>query len=166
MTKTIIPSTTLKSQYLQRNLKIGAIYKDPVNNFKYIVEERELNGLISKIAQPYFGSEEGLGLDDVPEKPKMQNPKKHNVMKAFKQKIEQLEALNKQLLDSLTVGKNSYDQIKELLGENVYYDAHEEFYLLSNGILFQLPKSKLKQDQDSMGEMGEERDAARIRMGK
>ncbi len=126
MTKTIIPSTTLKSQYLQRNLKIGAIYKDPVNtNFKYIVEEREVNGLISKIAQPYFGLEEGLDLDDVPEKLiKMQNPKKHNVMKAFKQKIEQLEALNKQLLDKLTVGKTSYDQIKELLGENVYYDMH------------------------------------------
>ncbi len=69
MTKTIIPSATLKSQYLQRNLKIGAIYKDPVNtNFKYIVKEREVNGLISKIAQPYFGSEEGLDLDDVPEK--------------------------------------------------------------------------------------------------
>ena len=93
MTKTIIPSTTLKSQYLQRNLKIGAIYKDPVNtNFKYIVEERELNGLISKIAQPYFGSEEGLDLDDVPEKLiKMQNPKKHNVMKAFKQKLNNLK---------------------------------------------------------------------------
>ncbi len=42
-------------------------------------------------------------------------------MKAFKQKIEQLEALNKQLLDKLTIGKTSYDQIKELLGENVYY---------------------------------------------
>ncbi len=113
MTKTIIPSTTLKTQYLQRNLKIGAIYKDPVNHFKYIVKERELNGLISKIAQPYFGSAEGLDLDDVPEKLiKMQNPKKHNVMKAFKQKIEQLEALNRQLLDRLTVGKTSYDQIR------------------------------------------------------
>ena len=56
MTKTIIPSTTLKTRYLQRNLKTGAIYKDPVNNFKYIVEEQEVNGLISKIAEPYFGS--------------------------------------------------------------------------------------------------------------
>jgi hypothetical protein len=71
-------------------------------------------------------------------------------MKAFKQKIEQLEALNKQLFDRLTVGKTSYDQLKELLGENVYHDASEENCLLSNGIVFQLPKSKLKEGQDCM----------------
>jgi len=68
MVKTIIPSSTLKSKYLQRHLKTGSVFIDPTNHFKYIVEEQLLSGgILTKVAKAYFGLEEGVELVDVPD---------------------------------------------------------------------------------------------------
>jgi hypothetical protein len=63
-------------------------------------------------------------------------------------KIEQLEILNKQLMSKIVVGKTSYEQIQELLCHDILYceTDDEEHYL----VVFQLPKSKLKQGEECM----------------
>ena len=151
MAKTIIPSTTVKSQYLQRNLKLNSIFIDPCNGFKYKVEEREQNGTISKVATYYSGSEDGLEID-VPEKyRKLQNVKRCTPLHSMRLKIDQLETLNKQLMSKIVVGQTSYEQIQELLGHDILYcETDDGHYLLNWGVVFQLPKSKLKQGEDCM----------------
>jgi hypothetical protein len=113
--KLTIPSTTVKSRFL-KTLPVGTIYKDPRNGHSYIIEEKKINECLSKTGVPYIGSDAPIEIQ-VPDKyMKLDNPKRANIMALMKDKLNQLESLNRELMCKLDV-KSRYQQIKELMGD-------------------------------------------------
>ncbi len=103
-------STTVKSRFLQ-TLPVGTIYKDPRNGHSYIIEEKKINECLSKTGVPYIGSDAPIEIQ-VPDKyMKLDNPKRANIMALMKDKLNQLESLNRELMCKLDV-KSRYQQIK------------------------------------------------------
>ena len=84
--KLIIPSSNVKVKFL-RTLPISTILC-----YKYRVEDRAINRTLTKEASPYLGEFEGFGIN-VPD-----HLLRFNIMSGLNQKIQELEALNKQLL--------------------------------------------------------------------
>jgi hypothetical protein len=109
--KLTIPSSNVKVKFL-RTLPISTIFVDPVNCYKYRVEEKAVNGTLTKEANPFLGEEAGIEINVPDHLLKAKNPKRYNIMSGMKkrisefedtiagmkQKIQELEALNKQLL--------------------------------------------------------------------
>jgi hypothetical protein len=116
--KLTIPSTTVKSRFL-KTLPVGTIYKDPRNGHSYIIEEKKINECLSKTGVPYIGRDAPIEIK-VPDKyMKLDNPKRANIIALMKDKLNQLESLNRELMCKLVV-KSRYQQIKELMGERKY----------------------------------------------
>jgi hypothetical protein len=81
----------IKSRFL-KTLPVGTIYKDPRNGHSYIIEEKKINECLSKIVVPYIGPIE----IQVPDKyMKLNNSKRANIMALMKDKLNQLESLNR-----------------------------------------------------------------------
>ena len=100
--KLTIPSTTVKSRFL-KTLPVGTIYKDPRNGHPYIIEEKKINECLSKTGVPYIGSDAPIEIQ-VPDKyMKLDNPKRANIMALMKDKLNQLESLNRELMCKLDV---------------------------------------------------------------
>ncbi len=119
--KLTVPSSTVKCKFL-KTLSLGTVYKDPRNNKVYQVQERKIGNSYSRIAVPYFGSDEPLELS-VPDKlMKAENPERANIMSVMKQKLCQLEKLNSQLMCKLDL-KARFDQIQELLDGEKYHET-------------------------------------------
>ena len=131
-----IPSTSVKSRFL-KTLAVGSIFKDPRNNYSYIVGEKKVNGTLLKISSAYFGSEEPV-IIDVPDKyMKLDNPKRANIMTIMKDKMIQLEKLNADLMTKLNV-KSKYSQIKELMCDRKYFENDKDIFCVQDGIVFQM----------------------------
>jgi hypothetical protein len=145
MISMIIPSTTVKSRFL-KTLPVGTIYKDPRNNHVYIIEEKKINECLSKIGTPYLGSEPCIEIQ-VPDKyMKLDNPKRANVLSLMKEKLNQLESLNKDLLTKLDV-KSRYQQIKQLMGERKFYETERDIYCVGDEcIVYQMRITESKEE--------------------
>jgi len=141
----INPSTTVKSRFL-KTLPVGTIYKDPRNNHVYIIEEKKVNECLSKIGTPYLGSEPCIEIQ-VPDKyMKLDNPKRANVLSLMKEKLNQLESLNKDLLTKLDV-KSRYQQIKQLMGERKFYETERDIYCVGDEcIVYQMRITESKEE--------------------
>ena len=118
--------------------------------YKYRVEERQHNGTLVKEANPYLCELEGIEINVPADLLKSKNPKRFNIMSGMKEKIEglkkkiqELEALNKQLLATCSpTDKMEINQSK--LGDKRYLETDENSYLLDNGLVVQLPKKRMK----------------------
>jgi len=116
--KLTIPSTTVKSRFL-KTLPVGTIYKDPRNGHSYIIEEKKIN------------SDAPIEIQ-VPDKyMKLDNPKRANIMALMKDKLNQLESLNRELMCKLDV-KSRYQQIKELMGERKYFETERDIFCVGD----------------------------------
>ena len=137
MTRVVIPSTSVKSKFL-KTLPINTIYKDSENCHKYIIQEKQSNVSLIKAAVPYFGIEDAIDINPPAELLKQKNPKSE-----MKKKIAELEALNKQLL--ATCGPvDKMEIIQSKLGDKRYLETDQDTYLLDNGLVFNLPKKRMK----------------------
>jgi hypothetical protein len=131
----VIPSCSLRSKYI-RTIPINQVILDPVNNFKYIIEEkRSNNNTLSKVASPYFGDEEPLILEVSDENLKIANPKRFNPSVLMKNRIAELEdkvvLLNKHLTSS-----SKYERIKYYLGDEKYHSDGKYLYTARDGIVY------------------------------
>ncbi len=111
--KLTIPSTTVKSRFL-KTLPVGTIYKDPRNGHSYIIEEKKINECLSKTGVPYIGSDAPI-----------------NITALMKDKLNQLESLNRELMCKLDV-KSRYQQIKELMGERKYFETERDIFCVGD----------------------------------
>lgn len=128
--KLTIPSTTVKSRFL-KTLPVGTIYKDPRNGHSYIIEEKKINECLSKTGVPYIGSDAPIEIQ-VPDKyMKLDNPKRANIMALMKDKLNQLESLNRELMCKLDV-KSRYQQIKELMGDRKYFETERDIFCVGD----------------------------------
>ena len=117
-----------------------------IYNTFYIIEEKKINACLSKIGTPYLGSEPCIEIQ-VPEKyMKLDNPKRANVLSLMKDKLNQLESLNKDLLTKLDV-KSRYQQIKQLMGERKYYETERDIYCVGDEcIVYQMRITESKEE--------------------
>ena len=100
----------------------------------YKVEERIQNNCLSKIAVPYHGDEQPMELEQVEEKHlKLANPKRHNVNLLLKNRISELEEKVEQLNSKLS-NRSKYEQIKQHLNGDIYYEGPKYLYSIQDGI--------------------------------
>jgi hypothetical protein len=131
-----IPACNLRSKYI-RTIPINQVITDPVNGLKYIIEEKRLsNGSLSKVATPYFGTDEGLQLLEVDQHHlKIANPRRCNPSILMKNRIAELEdkvtLLNNQLSSS-----SKYEQIKNYMGDEKYHTDEKYLYTARDGIVY------------------------------
>lgn len=147
--KLTIPNSRVKVKFL-KTLPIHTIFLDPVTCYKYRVEERQHNGTLVKEANPYLGDGEGIEINVPADLLKAKNPKRFNIMSGMKekitelkQKIQELETLNKQLLATCSP-TDKMEIIQSKLGDKRYLETDENSYLLDNGLVVQLPKKRMK----------------------
>ena len=77
---------------------------------------------------------------------KLDNPKRANVLSLMKEKLNQLESLNKELLTKLDV-KSRYQQIKQLMGERKYYETERDIYCVGDEcIVYQMRITESKEE--------------------
>ena len=142
--KLTIPSTTVKSRFL-KTLPVGIIYKDPRND---IIEEKKINECLSKTGVPYIGSDAPIEIQ-VPDKymyMKLDNPKRANIMALMKDKLNQLESLNRELMCKLDV-KSRYQQIKELMGERKYFETERDIFCVGDEcVVYQMRVTDSKEE--------------------
>jgi hypothetical protein len=125
--------------------------------FKYIVQEKQSNGSLIKVAVPYFGIEDAIDINPSAEMIKKRNPVRFNIMSQMKKRIAQLEALNKQLLaecgplDKMTMIQA---KLESKQGDKRYLETDQDSYLLDNGLVFQLPKKRMKNQEGNNQEGG------------
>ena len=62
---------------------------------------------------------------------KLDNPKRANIMALMKDKLNQLESLNRELMCKLDV-KPRYQQIKELMGDRKYYETERDIFCVGD----------------------------------
>lgn len=146
--KLVIPSSSVKSKYL-KTLPIGTVFQDPTNTFKYKVEEKKVNNTMAKVAVPFLGPEEGIAIQVPTALLKMVNPQRHNIMSGMKEKISSLEAINAQLTSRLKA-RDKYSQIKDILGDKKHVETDTDIFYLEKGIVFQVPKSKIDDEDDCL----------------
>jgi hypothetical protein len=130
--KLTIPSTTVKSRFL-KTLPVGTIYKDPRNGHSYIIEEKKINECLSKTGGTPVIHRQRCPIEiQVPDKyMKSDNPKRANIMELIKDKLNQLESLNREFMCKLDV-KSRYQQIKELMGERKYYETERDIFYVGD----------------------------------
>ena len=77
---------------------------------------------------------------------KLDNPKRANVLSLMKEKLNQLESLNKDLLTKLDV-KSRYQQIKQLMGERKYYETERDIFCVGDEcIVYQMRITESKDE--------------------
>ena len=105
-----------------------------------------MNECLSKIGTRYLGSDPCIEIQ-VPEKyMKLDNPKRANVLSLMKDKLNQLESLNKELLTKLDV-KSRYQQIKQLMGERKYYETERDIFCVGDEcIVYQMRITESKEE--------------------
>lgn len=128
------PSCNLRSKYI-RTIPINTVIIDPVNKHKYFIEERKLNNSLVKVTTPYFGSDGGIELEVEQEHLKLANPKRANPSIIMKNRINELEAKVSELNKHLST-QSTYQQIKNLLNSETYYDDRKYLYTARDGIVF------------------------------
>ncbi len=80
---------------------------------------------------PYIGSDAPIEIQ-VPDKyMKLDNPKRANIMALMKDKLNQLESLNRELMCKLDV-KSRYQQIKELMGDRKYFETERDIFCVGD----------------------------------
>ena len=133
-----IPATSLRSKYL-KSLPINTVYLDK-NGHKYQVQEKRINQTLTKVGANYFGDEQPIDLpDDLdPKHLKSQNTNRISIMTIMKERLTQLENLNKELLQRLDV-KSKMKQIQELAG-NRYVENEKYILRVQHGIVFAVKK--------------------------
>jgi hypothetical protein len=108
--KLTIPSTTVKSHFL-RTLAINTIYKDPRNSQLYQIQEKKLGNSYVKSAIPYFGTDDYIQLEDIPDKClKQENTVRGKIMTTMKQRISQLEFQTSAGMDQKSAGMDQNQQ--------------------------------------------------------
>ena len=130
----VIPSSTLRSKYI-RTIPIGSVIKDPLNGHSYIVEEKKLNNALSKVASPYFGDTEATEITVEEEHLKLVNPKRANVNALMKNRINELEA-KVQELNSQLGSRSKYEQIKNLMNGEEFFEDEKYLFTIGNGIVY------------------------------
>jgi hypothetical protein len=130
-----IPNSSLRAKYL-RKLPYNSVFKDPVNSLLYRVEEGIQNNCLSKVAVPYHGDDqEPIELEEVEEKHlKLANPKRHNVNLLLKNRISELEEKVEQLNSKLS-NRSKYEQIKQHLNGDIFYEGPKYMYSIQDGII-------------------------------
>lgn len=74
-----------------------------------------------------FGSDDPIEIQ-VPDKyMKLCNPKRAIIMALMKDKLNQLESLNRELMCKLNV-KSRYQKIKELMGDRKYFETERDIF--------------------------------------
>jgi hypothetical protein len=135
-----IPSSTLRSRYI-RTIPIGTVVKDPVNGHAYIIEEKKLNNnTLVKVATPYNGIEPSIELTVDEHHLKIINPKKANVNMNLKNRITELEE-KVSMLHSQLKSQSKYEQIKNLMNDDEYYEDERYLYLVKDGIVWPIKKN-------------------------
>ena len=77
---------------------------------------------------------------------KLDNRKRANVLSLMKEKLNQLESLNKELLTKLDV-KSRYQQIKQLMGDRKYYETERDIYCVGDEcIVYQMRITESKEE--------------------
>ena len=80
---------------------------------------------------PYVGSDAPIEIQ-VPDKyMNLDYPKRANIMALMKDKLNQLESLNRELMCKLDV-KSRYQQIKELMGEHKYFETERDIFCVGD----------------------------------
>lgn len=130
----VIPSSTLRSKYI-RTIPIGSVIKDPLNGHSYIVEEKKLNNALSKVASPYFGDTEPTEIIVDEKHLKLVNPKRANVNALMKNRINELEA-KVQELNSQLGSRSKYEQIKNLMNGEEFFEDEKYLFTIGNGIVY------------------------------
>jgi hypothetical protein len=111
---------------------------DPVNKQKYVIEERKLqNNSLAKVASPYFGDEDGIEVQVEEQYLKLANPKRANPSLIMKHRIAELEAKVMELNQHLST-KSIYEQIKNYMNGEIYFDDRKYLYSARDGIVFAL----------------------------
>jgi hypothetical protein len=142
-----IPSTTVKSKYL-KSLPISTVFRDPRNDYSYQVIERDNNSTLSKAAVPYLGKQEPITIS-VPDKYlKLENPKRANIMAVMKQRIAELEQMNKQLAKAKH--KSTYNKIKKALGDNRYFETGTKIFIIAHGVVYPLKKKHFSSTEEAL----------------
>ena len=142
-----IPSTTVKCKYL-KSLPISTVFRDPRNDYSYQVVERDNNSTLSKTAVPYLGKEESIKID-VPDKYlKLENPKRANIMAVMKQRISELEQMNKQLAKANH--KSTYHKIQKALGDNRHFETDTKIFIISHGVVYPLRKKHYSSTEEAL----------------
>ena len=142
----IIPSTAVMSKFL-KTLPINSIYVDPINSHKYIVEEKEHNGTLLKVANPYLGPEDGITINPPNELIKSQNVTRSNPMTRMKERISFLENQVKELLEKESSPTMSmYSHLNNMVGKDKYKEFDNDLFKLDNGVIFHLTKDRTKGD--------------------
>jgi ribosomal protein S18 len=142
-----IPSTTVKSKYL-KSLPISTVFRDPRNDYSYQVVERDNNSTLSKTAVPYLGKEESITID-VPDKYlKLENPKRANIMAVMKQRISELEQMNKQLAKAKH--KSTYHKIQKALGDNRHFETDTKIFIIAHGVVYPLRKKHYSSTEEAL----------------
>ncbi len=72
---------------------------------------------------------------------KLDNPKRANIMALMKDKLNQLESLNRELMCKLDV-KSRYQQIKELMGERKYFETERDIFCVGDEYQMRITDSK------------------------
>jgi hypothetical protein len=62
---------------------------------------------------------------------KLDNPKRANIMALMKDKLNQLESLNRELMYKLDI-KSRYHQIKELMGDRKYFETEKDIFCVGD----------------------------------
>ena len=133
-----IPATSLRSKYL-KSLPVNTVYLDN-NGHKYQVQEKRINQTLTKVGVNYFGDEQPIELpDDLdPKHLKQQNTNRISIMTIMKERLTQMENLNKELLKKLDV-KSKMKQIQEMAG-NGYIENEKYIFKVQHGIVFAVRK--------------------------
>ncbi len=105
------------------------------NGHKYQVQEKRINQTLTKVGVNYFGDEQPIELpDDLdPKHLKQQNTKRISIMTIMKERLTQMENLNKELLKKLDV-KSKMKQIQEMAG-NGYIENLKYIFKVQHGII-------------------------------
>jgi hypothetical protein len=142
-----IPSTTVKSKYL-KSLPISTVFRDPRNDYSYQVVERDNNSTLSKSAVPYLGKNEPITIDVPDTYLKLENPKRANIMAVMKQRITELEQMNKQLAKAKH--KSTYHKIKKALGDNRYFETDTKIFIIAHGVVYPLKKKHYSSTEEAL----------------
>ena len=79
----------------------------------------------------YIGSDAPIEIQVVNTYMKLDNPKRANIMALMKDKLNQLESLNRELMCKLDV-KSRYQQIKELMGVRKYFETERDIFCVGD----------------------------------
>ena len=140
-----IPSTTVKSKYL-KSLPISTVFRDPRNDYSYQVVERDNNSTLSKAAVPSLSWRKRFNFPD--KYLKLENPKRANIMAVMKQRITELEQMNKQLAKAKH--KSTYHKIKTALGDNRHFETDTKIFIIAHGVVYPLKKKHYSSTEEAL----------------